>query len=185
LRADDSIYRIFYYDSAPLKDKGHNPITKEFIDFGKTAGARRQRELHDSIRSTPNFALRLGQTQWKGKGWVLKPKKFKALMNKKISIDELTGDDVFPHIVQKAVDMKIDLDIALIATKKLADLLIIIIGDADIVPALKFARREGMIVGLDPLWSPIRPELAEHVDFIDTKVPSPEPPKQMKFPLKQ
>jgi uncharacterized LabA/DUF88 family protein len=32
--------------------------------------------------------------------------------------------------------------------KRLADLLIIITGDADIVPALKLARREGMQVGL-------------------------------------
>jgi len=66
--------------------------------------------------------------------------------------------------------MKMGLDIALIATKKLADLLIIITGDADIVPALKFARREGMQVGLDPLRKQVRPELTEHVDFINSKV---------------
>jgi hypothetical protein len=39
------------------------------------------------------------------------------------------------------------------------------------VPALKFARREGMQVGLDPLRHPIRPELSEHVDFIATNIP--------------
>jgi len=71
---------------------------------------------------------------------------------------------------QKAVDMKIGLDIALIAMKRLADLLIIITGDADIVPALKLARREGMQVGLDPLGCPIQPELQEHVDFVTTKI---------------
>ena len=66
--------------------------------------------------------------------------------------------------------MKMGLDIASVATKKLADLLILISGDADIVPALKFARREGMQVGLDPLRNPIQRELSEHVDFIDSKV---------------
>jgi len=66
--------------------------------------------------------------------------------------------------------MKIGLDIALLAIKKLADLLIIITGDADIVPALKFARREGMQVCLDPLRSPIQPQLSEHVDSIATKI---------------
>ena len=76
-----------------------------------------------------------------------------------------------PRIEQKAVDMKIGLDIAFMATKKVADLLIIITGDSDIVPALKFARREGMQVGLDPLHCQIMPELSEHVDFIDTKLP--------------
>lgn len=92
-------------------------------------------------------------------------------MKKEISVDDITKYDISPHIEQKAVDMKIGLDIALIAIKKLADLLIIITGDADIVPALKFARREGMQVGLDPLWSNIQPALSEHVDFIDTKIP--------------
>ena len=38
--------------------------------------------------------------------------------------------------------MKIGLDITMIAIKKLADLLIIITADADIVPALKVARRD-------------------------------------------
>jgi uncharacterized LabA/DUF88 family protein len=63
------------------------------------------------------------------------------------------------------------LDIALIAMKRIANLLIIITGDADIVPALKFARRDGMQVCLDPLRNPIQPELSEHVDFVDSKIP--------------
>lgn len=108
---------------------------------------------------------------WRNKAWVLNPDKLKALLKKEISVDDITEYDVSPHIEQKAVDMRIGLDIALIAMKKLADLLIIITGDADIVPALKFARREGMQVGLDPLRSHIQPELSEHVDFIDTKIP--------------
>jgi uncharacterized LabA/DUF88 family protein len=94
-------------------------------------------------------------------------------LSKKITVDDLSGWDIHPRIEQKAVDMKIGIDIALISTKKIADLLIIITGDADIVPALKLARREGMIVGLDPLRNPISPYLSEHVDFVDTKVPAP------------
>ena len=72
--------------------------------------------------------------------------------------------------------MKMGFDIALIATKKIADLLAIIAGDSDIVPALKLARREGMQVCLDPLRNPIRPELSEHVDFISAQItPPPQP----------
>ena len=92
----------------------------------------------------------------------------KSLLEKKITVDDLTENDFRPLIEQKAVDMKLGLDITYIATKRLSDLLVIITGDADIVPALKFARREGMQVCLDPLWHPIRPELSEHVDFIST-----------------
>jgi uncharacterized LabA/DUF88 family protein len=79
---------------------------------------------------------------------------------------------VRPLIQQKAVDMKMGMDIGLISSKKLADLLILITGDADVVPAIKQARREGMQVCLDPLRNPIHPELSEHVDFIETQIPS-------------
>ena len=176
LRKDDYLYRIFYYDTEPLDKKGHNPITKKAIDFSETPVAVAQRKLLESIKSTPNFALRLGKTVWKNNEWILSADKLKALLEKKITIDQLAESDLKPLIEQKAVDMKLGLDITSIATKKLADLLVIITGDADIVPVLKFARREGMQVCLDPLRNPIRPELAEHVDFIETKLE--KPPKK-------
>jgi uncharacterized LabA/DUF88 family protein len=172
LKQNDYLYRIFYYDTKPLDKKGHNPITKKLIDFKNTPTAKAQEELLESIKTTPNFALRLGSTVWTRNGWVINPDKLKDLLNKKISIDDLKETDVRPLIQQKAVDMKMGIDIALIATKKLSDLLIIIAGDADIVPALKLARREGMQVCLDPLRSNIRSELSEHVDFIATQIPS-------------
>jgi uncharacterized LabA/DUF88 family protein len=170
LSDSDALYRIFYYDTEPLIEKGHNPITNEFIDFGKTHVAMQQKELFASLRRTPNFALRLGKTIWRNNSWILRPEKFKDLISKRITIESLSEFDVHPQIEQKAVDMKIGLDIALIAMKRLADLLIIITGDADIVPALKLARREGMQVGLDPLGCPIQPELQEHADFVTTKI---------------
>jgi len=170
LSESDALYRIFYYDTEPLIEKGHNPITNKFIDFGKTHVALQQKELFSSLRRTPNFALRLGKTIWRNNNWILRPEKFKDLISKRTTIESLSEFDVHPQIEQKAVDMKIGLDIALIAMKRLADLLIIITGDADIVPALKLARREGMQVGLDPLGCPIQPELQEHADFVTTKI---------------
>lgn len=165
------MYRIFYYDTEPLCKKGHHPISKKTIDFGATHVATTQRELLKSLRTTPNFALRLGKTIWRNNEWILAPDKLKALLEKRIVVDDLKEEDFKPLIEQKAVDMKLGLDITLIATKRLADLLIVITGDADIVPALKLGRREGMQVCLDPLRRPIQPELAEHVDFIETKLP--------------
>jgi uncharacterized LabA/DUF88 family protein len=170
LRSGDYLYRIFYYDTEPLDKKGHNPITKKIVDFGKTPVANNQNLLFESIKKTPNFALRLGKTVWQNNEWIISPRKVKDLLNKKITIDELKENDVIPLIRQKAVDMKIGLDITNIATKKIADLVVIITGDADIVPVLKYARREGMQVCLDPLRHPVRPELAEHVDFITSYI---------------
>jgi len=77
--------------------------------------------------------------------------------------------------------MKFGLDITHIATGKLVDLVIVITGDADIVTVLKSARREGMQVGLDPLRNPIRAELSEHVDFIESFIVSP-PKKTVYIP---
>jgi len=170
LKKDDNLYRIFYYDTGPLNKKGHHPITKELIDFKGTATAKGQIALLESIRSTPNFALRLGETTWTENKWAIRADQLKRLLNNEISVSDLAASDVSPVIQQKAVDMKMGIDIALIAFKRLSDLLIVISGDADIVPALKMARREGMQVGLDPLRSHIRPELSEHVDFIETKI---------------
>ncbi len=166
LRKSDQIYRIFYYDTEPFDKKGHNPISKKPIDFSKTSVAEHQNALLKSIKETPNFALRLGRTVWRNNQWILSQEKFKNLINKKIEIDDLASRDVKPRIEQKAVDVKIGMDIAMVATKQLADVLIIITGDSDIVPALKLARKEGMKVGLDPLGHPIDEELREHVDFI-------------------
>ena len=171
LKQDDYLYRIFYYDTEPVDKKGHNPITKNLIDFKNTSTAKAQRELLQSIKKTPNFALRLGKTVWQGNNWVLKPDRLNDLLNNKITVNDLQETDVRPLIQQKAVDMKMGIDIALIATKRIADLLVIIAGDSDMVPALKLARREGMQVCLDPLRSPIQAELSEHVDFISTKIP--------------
>lgn len=170
LKVNDYLYRIFYYDTAPLEKKGNHPLTGAAIDFGKTSVAIAQRRLLESLKTTPNFALRLGKTVWRNNEWLLEPEKLKALLEKKIIVDQLVEDDFKPLIEQKAVDMKLGLDITFIATKRLADFLIIITGDADIVPALKFARREGMQVCLDPLRHPVQPELAEHVDLVETKL---------------
>jgi len=174
LREGDTLYRIFYYDTEPLNMKGTNPISKKTVDFRTTKVAVKQNALLDSIKRTPNFALRLGQTEWTMRDWELKSGALKALLNKTITVDQLTENDISPRIGQKAVDMKIGLDIAFMATKGVADLLIIITGDSDIVPALKFARREGMQVGLDSLHSPIKAQLSEHIDFWNTKVLAPK-----------
>lgn len=100
LRPDDAIYRIFYYDTEPLIAKGHNPITRNFIDFETTPVASGQKALLQSIRETPNFALRLGKTTW-DKSWLLHPDKFKDLIDKKITAADLVESDVRPNIRQK------------------------------------------------------------------------------------
>ena len=165
----ETFYRIFYYDTAPYDGRGHNPVSKKSVNFTTSPAAQKQNLLFDSIKKTPNFALRLGHVIWDNNRWALKPEPQKSLLNGTITVSDLKEDDVAPIFKQKAVDMKIGLDIAYIAMKKLADKLVIITGDADMVPALKAARREGMQVALDPLGQNIGPELSEHIDYLVTK----------------
>jgi uncharacterized LabA/DUF88 family protein len=170
LGPDDHLYRIFYYDTEPLGKRGHNPITARAINFNNTPVAVAQRSLLESIKRTPGFALRLGNTEWRNNEWLLRPQRLKELLGGQIGVGDLREDDVEPRIEQRGVDIRIGLDIAVIAMKRLADLLILISGDADLVPILKFARREGMQVRLDPLRNPIQSELGEHIDFLQTRV---------------
>lgn len=69
-------------------------------------------------------------------------------------------------MAQKGVDIRIGLDIAWIAIKGLADVLVLVTGDSDFVPAMKFARKEGLRVYLDAMGHGIRRELKAHADLV-------------------
>ena len=85
-------------------------------------------------------------------------------MKGRITVGDLSDDDFTPALRQKGVDMRIGLDIASITLKRQADVIILVSGDADFVPAAKLARREGVKFILDPLWQDIPADLFEHID---------------------
>ena len=63
--------------------------------------------------------------------------------------------------------MRIGLDIASLAIKRLVSAVVLVTGDSDLIPAMKLARREGLRVFLGTLGSTqIRPELKVHADRI-------------------
>ena len=98
----------------------------------------------------------------------------KRLLGGSLRLDQLHENDVFYDIVQKGVDIKIGLDIASIAYKKLAQRIVLISGDSDFVPAAKLARREGLDFILDPLWAQITPSLNEHIDGLKSSLSRPD-----------
>ena len=166
------LYRIFYYDCLPYDKKQHNPITNKAIDFSKTEQYKFQINFLEELKKKRKVALRLGVLEDR-KRWIIKPSKTKELLSKKISIDDLTEEDVIFDFSQKRVDIKIGLDIASMALKKQVDQIILISGDSDFVPAAKLARREGIDFVLDPMWNPIKPHLFEHIDGISSKIKNP------------
>lgn len=86
------------------------------------------------------------------------------LLKKKRAFDTLQDTDFRPTFKQKAVVMRIGLDIASITLNRQANTIVLVAGDSDFVAAAKLARREGARFVLDPLWRSVDPHLFEHID---------------------
>nr|DAG77154.1 MAG TPA: NicB-like protein [Caudoviricetes sp.] len=160
---EHTLYRIFFYDCAPLQKKAHQPISNLAIDFAKTTPCKLRMEIHKKLKQTRKTALRLGKLL-DAKSWMIKPQALKDVLEKKRTFESLTDDDFSYVVHQKSVDMKIGLDIASVCYKKHVERIILIAGDSDFVPAAKLARREGIDFILDPMWQHISPDLLEHID---------------------
>lgn len=159
------LYRTFYYDARPYDQKVHTPIDKDPLDFAKSNQADFRKKLFNILHSRPNLAVRLGDVRRdSARSWILKTEPQKKLLNGDLSLDDLSDDDFTPALRQKGVDMRIGLDIASITLKRQADVIILVSGDADFVPAAKLARREGVQFILDPLWQNVPRDLFEHID---------------------
>ncbi len=167
VKKPDELYRILVYDCRPFSKKVHNPISGRSIDFGRSDEAKFRNALAAELKQKRKLALRLGDLQ-DGKRWVFHSRAVKDLLAGKTDVSKLTEDDVYYDLKQKGVDIKIGIDIASLALKKLADRIVLITGDADFVPASKLARREGIDVVLDPLWNPISADLHEHIDGLNS-----------------
>lgn len=162
------LFRIYYYDANPFDGDSHNPITNRLFNFKKTPQYKFRHDLFFELKKQRKIALRLGFLKNGSKNWVIRSKHTKPLLTGKMAISDLTGEDIEFPLNQKAVDMKIGLDIATLAFKEQVDQIILIAGDSDFVPAAKFARREGVDFILDPMLNNIDPTLHEHIDGLMT-----------------
>lgn len=157
------LYRVFYYTAEPLSGSTAHPLDGSRIDFARTKIFWQNRQLIDRIENEPDVAVRRGTLIHQG--WELGAVAVTAFLAG--TKREVEARDVRPKIQQKGVDMRIGLDIASLALKRLVSTIVLVSGDSDLVPALKLARREGLRVYLDSLgnrW--IRPELKKHADRV-------------------
>lgn len=158
------LHRILFYDCPPLAKKAHNPISGQAVDFSKTPAYTFRTALHRELVKKRKVALRLGRLADRTGAWVIQPRRSKELLSGKIQVADLQPGDVRYDVGQKGVDMRIGLDIASLAFKGHVERIVLFAGDADFVPAAKFARREGIDFILDPMWQQISPDLFEHID---------------------
>ena len=160
LQADEELFRIYFYHCHPYDKTQTHPISKTAIDFKQTGSSGRQlmrdMELKDFV------AVRAGELSFDG--WVLTRDATDDLIK---ASRPVTKDDFKADLKQKRVDMKIGLDVAWLSSKKIVDRIILVAGDSDFVPAMKFARREGVQVVLVPMASTtIKHDLRAHADEI-------------------
>ncbi len=157
------LYRIFYYDCPPLQKKAMNPVTKREVDFSKTETAKFRLTLFEELKRRRKVALRLGHLQ-DGQAWNIRSQCVRDLLSGRRNLSDLTEQDVAYDKRQKGVDMRVGLDIASLAYKRLVRCIVLVAGDSDFVPAAKLARREGIHFVLDPMWQKVAPSLFEHID---------------------
>jgi uncharacterized LabA/DUF88 family protein len=159
------LHRIYYYDAEPLDAKKLKPLTGgkacgEIFNFSESRLYESNKRLLDELKRMPFFAVRLGECHFRG--WNVKP----AKLDPKNIANQITisACDLLPNVQQKGVDMKIGLDISSLSLKNQVDLIVLVAGDSDFIPAMKFARREGKQIFLFTLGHRVRPEIFGHAD---------------------
>jgi uncharacterized LabA/DUF88 family protein len=114
----------------------------------------------DILRSEEFFAIRKGELSFDG--WVPLDD---ALAEVVRTGRAFTAGDFKPLLRQKGIDLKIGVDTTLLATQRLVERLVLAACDSDLVPAMKFARREGVQIVLVSLGASVKKLLREHADI--------------------
>jgi uncharacterized LabA/DUF88 family protein len=164
---DEELFRIYYYDCPPFGGALTHPMTCVAEDYSKTAVFAARTKLLDELAHSDHVALRAGVLS--ASGWKLKYRSQQELMKKPRAC---VAGDFEPDFSQKRVDMKIGLDVAWLSSKNIVDRVILVTADTDFVPAMKFARREGVQVVLVPMQTGmLNKALKAHADEVRTVKP--------------
>ena len=155
------LFRCYYYDAPPLHGVVTNPVDGSRVDLGSTAVARGVRRLLDRLEAEPGFAVRRGVLRQQG--WVLGKA---AEKSRRAGPRSVEARDLVPSIAQSGVVSAMALDVATISLKRLAEILVVVTGDAALVPALRFAREEGLLVYTYTAGRPICGELGKATDLV-------------------
>lgn len=160
LEKDEEIFRIYCYDCPPYGEKQTHPLSKRIVDFSATPTFSTRTKIIGDLKTMDNIAFRSGELSFDG--WIISKDATKDILK---TGRALIDDDFTPDIKQKGVDMKIGLDVAWLSSKSIVERIILVTADSDFIPAMKFARREGVqviLVTMGHLF--VRNELKEHAD---------------------
>jgi uncharacterized LabA/DUF88 family protein len=155
------LLRNYFYHAVPATGILVNPLDNSQIDLSGTKIHSQHESLIDRLEMKPNFAVRLGETVTHE--WRLGSAAMKSLMQAPRAVQ---ANDLVPNISQKGVDLRIGMDIARLALREMVRAIVVVTGDSDLVPAFKFARREGVRVFLECLGHGVRRDLKAHADIV-------------------
>lgn len=155
------LHRVYFYDAKPLTGKFTRP-DGQVADFSASKMALISQRQHTEIARLPYVAMRFGELS--DRGWRVKERVVRRAATTPIL--QIESSDLEHNIQQKGVDMRIGLDIAALSLKRHAQLVVLVTGDSDLVPAMKFARREGVQMVLVTLGSHVKEAMRDHADVV-------------------
>lgn len=153
------LHRVYFYDAKPLTGKVKKPDGST-LDFAATELTKISNQQHSSISRLPYIAMRFGELSYRG--WQVK----NSLLREPMKLRSISSEHLMPSVQQKGVDMRIGLDIAALTLKKQAQVIVLVSGDSDLVPAMKFARREGAQLILITLGNNVKDAMLDHADVV-------------------
>ena len=107
------------------------------------------------------FAVRRGVVSCQG--WKLGDGALRSISKNPRAI---APHDLIPDLKQKGVDMRIGLDMAWLATKRIVEAVVLVTGDSDFIAAMKLARKEGLRIYLETMGHPVYVQLKVHADIV-------------------
>jgi uncharacterized LabA/DUF88 family protein len=160
--ANHELLRVYFYHAPPPERTITNPIDKSKINLKTGPEFQPATQLLKDLEQSQDFALRMGEVVFRG--WQLGSA---ALINiSKGGARPIRPRDVVPNLEQKGVDLRIGLDIARLSLRELVRVIVVVTGDSDMIPAFKFARREGVRIYLDHMGHGVNDHLKAHTDFV-------------------
>ena len=150
----ETLFRILYYDCEQFAGSVKLPVS------GNTKSYPGGSPFLSDLAREELVAVRRGIL--KSRGWERRPSSLKS----GAPSVALTDADFQAKWEQKGVDLRIGLDIVTMTESRAADLIVLLTGDTDLIPAMKLARGRGLqLAGLDLPNRKIVPELKPHLDF--------------------
>ena len=161
VQPNEELFRIYCYHCPPFSGTERHPLTRSPVHFKSTPTYTTMTRLINELSIKDNVAFRGGEISFNG--WLIKKHAAQDIAS---TGRPLVENDFTPDLKQKRVDIKIGLDVAWLSSKAIVDRLVLVTGDSDLVPAMKFARREGVQVVLIHLNQPIKQDMSIHADEV-------------------